>query len=46
MLPASWNITDALREGANQITVLTERRDVNEIGTGGIMGPAAVYRER
>ncbi len=46
MLPASWNITDALKDGANQITVLTERKDVNEIGTGGIMGPVAIYRER
>jgi len=37
---------DALKDGANQVTVLTERKDINEIGTGGIMGPVAIYRER
>ncbi|NQU11456.1 DUF4838 domain-containing protein [bacterium] len=46
MAPASWNITGALKDGANQVTVMCERRDLNEIGTGGIMGPVAVYRER
>jgi hypothetical protein len=44
--PASWNVSSALREGANQITILTERRDLNEVGTGGLMGPVAIYRER
>lgn len=50
MSPASWNITKALLESGdqpeNQITVLCERRDLNEIGTGGIMGPVVVYREK
>lgn len=46
MQPASWNISEAVKAGANQITILTERRDVNEIGTGGLMSPVAVYRER
>lgn len=46
MSPASWNITDAVKDGANQITVLCERKDVNEIGTGGIMAPVIVYQER
>jgi hypothetical protein len=46
MQPASWNITEAVKTGENQITILCERRDINEIGTGGIMGPVAIYRER
>jgi hypothetical protein len=46
MVPASWNVTDALKDGANQITVLTERKEMMEVGTGGIMGPVAIYRER
>lgn len=41
---ASWNISSALEPGANQITILTERLDVNEVGIG-LMGVAAIYRE-
>ena len=46
MTPASWNISGAVKTGANQITILSERTGFNEVGTGGIMAPAAVYRER
>lgn len=46
MVPGNWNITEVLKDGANQITVLTERGFMNEVGTGGIMGPVAIYRER
>lgn len=46
MVPGNWNISDALRDGANQITVLAERGFMNEVGTGGIMGLVAVCRER
>jgi hypothetical protein len=46
MLPANWNITDTIKDGANQLTILTERKDMNEVGTGGLMGPVAIYRER
>jgi hypothetical protein len=46
MLPASWDISAAVQAGANQVSILCERRDVNEIGTGGIMGPVVIYRER
>ena len=42
---ASWNITSALQPGANQITVQCDRRDLNEIGTGGIMGPTVIFRD-
>jgi hypothetical protein len=46
MTPASWNITGAIKAGANQITVRCERTGFNEVGTGGIMSPVVVYRER
>jgi len=40
------HLDDVIKDGMNQITILTERKDMNEVGTGGIMGPVAVYRER
>jgi hypothetical protein len=46
MQPASWNISGAIEPGVNQITILAERLDMNEVGTGGLMGVAAIYRER
>ena len=44
--PAQFEITAAVKPGANQITILCERKWLNELGTGGLMGPVAVYRER
>jgi len=46
-LPASFNITDAVKsEAENQITIVGTRTSINELGTGGIMGPVLIYRER
>ena len=44
--PASFDITDAVREGENQVTILCVRTFLNELGTGGLLGPVVVYRER
>ncbi len=46
MQPSSWDISEAIHDGENQITILCQRRQVNEIGNGGLMGPVVVYRER
>ena len=44
--PASFDITGVASPGKpNQVTVLCERTFLNELGTGGIMGPVVVYRE-
>ena len=47
--PGSWDITKAIKPRAeNQITAMCTRWDsyINEIGTGGIMGPCVVYQEK
>jgi hypothetical protein len=45
--PLSFDITAALRPGAdNQITVRGTRTFINELGTGGLLGPAFLYREK
>lgn len=44
--PARFDITDTVKAGDNQITILTERHHLNELGTGGLMGPVLLYRER
>ncbi len=41
-----FDITDALREGENQFTILAERHRLNELGTGGLIGPVIIYREK
>jgi hypothetical protein len=43
--PAQFDVTDALRAGENQFTILSERTRLNEVGTGGLMGPVILYRE-
>jgi hypothetical protein len=43
---ARFDITEALQTGDNQFTILAERHHLNEIGTGGIMGPVVLYREK
>jgi hypothetical protein len=44
--PAQFDVTDAVKPGANQITILCERKWLNELGTGGLMGPVVVFREK
>ncbi len=44
--PVRFDITDAVNAGENQITILAERHHLNELGTGGLMGPVLIYRER
>ncbi len=43
---AQFDITSALKTGDNQFTILCERTALNEIGTGGLMGPVVLYREK
>lgn len=44
--PSQFDVTAALKTGDNQITILCERTWLNELGTGGLMGPVVVYREK
>ncbi len=45
--PASFDVTDALKPGAeNRIAFLCRRRGLSELGTGGLLGPAMLFRER
>ena len=45
--PFSFDITHTVKGNAdNQITILATRNFLNELGTGGLLGPALVYRER
>lgn len=44
--PARFDITDALKTGDNQFTILCERTYLNELGTGGLMGPVVIFREK
>ncbi len=45
--PVSFDITAALKPGVeNQITIRGTRVFINELGTGGLLGPAFFYRER
>jgi hypothetical protein len=44
--PASFDVTDAIKPGANQITILGERTWLNEVGSGGLLGPVVVFREK
>jgi len=44
--PATFDVTAAVQPGANQITILCERTWLNEVGTGGLMGPVVVFREK
>jgi hypothetical protein len=41
-----FDVTAALKEGDNQFTILCERHHLNELGTGGLMGPVVLYREK
>jgi len=44
--PARFDITGLLKTGDNQFTILAERYHLNELGTGGLMGPVVLYREK
>lgn len=45
--PASFDITAAIRPGAaNKIAILCTRTFFNELGTGGLIAPVVVYREK
>jgi hypothetical protein len=45
--PLSFDITGALKPGAeNQITIRGTRVFINELGTGGLLGPAYFYKEK
>jgi hypothetical protein len=45
--PASFDITAALKpDGPNQITILCSRTFLNELGTGGLIAPVVLYREK
>lgn len=44
--PALFDITDAVKAGDNQFTILAERHKLNELGTGGLIGPVVIYREK
>lgn len=43
---AKFDITSALKAGENQFTILCERTHLNELGTGGLMGPVILYVEK
>jgi hypothetical protein len=43
---AQFDVTSVVKTGANQITILCERTSLNELGTGGLMGPVILYREK
>ncbi len=43
---ARFDVTDVLRFGDNHFTILAERLKLNELGTGGLMGPVIVIREK
>ena len=44
--PAWFDVTEVLVAGDNQFTILAERTNLNELGTGGLMGPVVVFREK
>ena len=43
---AKFDITATLKAGDNQFTFLCDRTHLNELGTGGLMGPVIIYREK
>ncbi len=44
--PASFDITAALKPGENQISLFCTREFINELGTGGLIAPVAIYTDR
>jgi hypothetical protein len=45
--PVSFDVTAALKPGAdNQVSLLCTREALNELGTGGLLAPVVLYRQR
>src|SRR5262245_58885227 len=45
--PASFDITAGIKAGAdNVVSLLCTREFLNELGTGGLIAPVVVYREK
>ena len=45
--PASFDITSAIKpDEENQISIACARPELNEVGTGGLMGPVFLYHEK
>lgn len=44
--PAKFDVTSVIKPGVNQITILCERTWLNELGTGGLLGPVVIFREK
>ena len=45
--PFSFEITDLVRPNSNQqLTIVGTRTELNELGTGGLLGPVLIYHER
>ncbi|NQU09708.1 hypothetical protein HQ590_02880 [bacterium] len=45
--PGSFEITAAIKGGAdNQVTIIGTHTFLNELGTGGLIGPVVLYREK
>jgi beta-galactosidase/beta-glucuronidase len=45
--PASFDVTAVIRPGAeNQVSLLCTREELNELGTGGLLSPLVLYREK
>ena len=44
---ALFDITDAARPGEkNNVAILCERKGLNELGMGGLLGPVMIYRDK
>ncbi len=44
--PTSFDVTAALKAGDNELAVLGTRTFLNELGTGGLLAPVVLYREK
>ncbi len=44
--PFSFDITGVAKPGANTVALFCTRKDFNELGTGGLLGPLLVYAEK
>jgi hypothetical protein len=44
--PGSFDITDTVKSGENQLSILCTRTAFNELGTGGLLAPLVIYREK
>jgi hypothetical protein len=44
--PSSFDVTEAIKPGENTIAVFTTRTFMNELGTGGLIAPVVLYRDK